>query len=152
MKYVGLAVRLKDCLFPGHYSAFFWAKCSNCIFSYSVYSTVEIASAPSSLHQLAPACTSLYQLAPFAPACTSLHHLHQLVPACTMQLSPVCPVGWSENSLPWVLTHVGTYIESFVSWFGERSKRKVCTHQRWKHRSLMCAQFTRQVSLMGLIA
>ena len=39
-----------------------------------------------------------------------------------------------------------------VSWFGKRSKRKVCTHQRWKHRSLMCAQVTRQVSLLGLIA
>ena len=42
--------------------------------------------------------------------------------------------------------------ELIVSWFGERSKRKVCTHQRWKHRSLMCAQVTRQVSLLGLIA
>ena len=27
-----------------------------------------------------------------------------------------------------------------------------CTHQHWNHSSLMCAQVTRQVSLLGLIA
>ena len=36
---------------------------------------------------------------------------------------------------------------TLVSWFGERSKKKVCTHQRWKHGPLMCAI---QVSLLGL--
>ena len=49
--------------------------------------------------------------------------------------------------------YVRTYIpQVLVFWFGERSEREVCTHQWGKQGSLMCAQVTRQVPMLRLIA